>query len=81
MAQEHIVVVRQEPGRGGRVAVRPWRVGEIEQLVSVDGSKRPEPPPQPIDDVAESREARPGPDVRDRGGAERRKVAKDQFIQ
>ena len=75
VGEQQVVVLGQEAGRRGRLGVGPGRIGQVEQLAALLVGERAQPRSQPVDHLAHAGEARPRPDVGDRGGAERGEVA------
>ena len=80
MRQEDVVVLGQEADRRRRVRVRDRRVGQVEQLAAGLVAVRDERRAQPLEDLAQPGQPRPGPGVGGRRGAERREVAADRLV-
>ena len=53
VAEQDVVVLGQEPGRGGRVRVGSGGVGQVEQLAAPLVPERPQVRPEAVDDLPE----------------------------
>ena len=80
VAEQRVVVLRQEPHRRRRVGVGQRRVGHVEQLPPGFVAIRAEARPEALDDLLELRQPAPRLDVHDGGGAVPREVSHDQVV-
>ena len=79
--EEHVVVLGEEAGRRRDVRVGPRRIGEVEELAAGAVPERHETRSQPLDHLADPRQAAPRRHVRDRCRAERAQVAQHDVVE
>ncbi len=79
--EEEVVEVVQQPGRGWHVRAGARRVRQVEQLPAVLSGEGDQAGAEPVHDLAEPGEARPGLHVLDGGGPERGQVTQHQVVQ
>ena len=80
VAEQHVVVLRQEPHRRRHVRPGPGRVRQVEQLPPVLGPVRTQLGPEPVDHLGQPGQPGPVLHVGDRGRAERGQVTQDQPV-
>ena len=80
MAEQDVVVLRQEARRRRGIGVGAGRIGNVEELATTLVAERLEPGPQPLHDLAQTSQTRPRLDVHHRCRPEGAQIADDQLV-